>query len=150
MKKFAVKLGASLLALLGFYILTLVLYHWPLKDKDGNRPRDIAKAVMGYVQSNDFQEAATFWGPQCIQNLEANRETKFQDFCLRELKCDSYELGIATRQKEGHFHVHFQGTCAGEKKSFGFYIKRVGGQWRIMEYLWIRPRETGTNKQTVP
>ena len=114
----------------------LLLYHWAPRDRNGNGPRDVAKAFVEAVQSNDFAKAASFWNPSSIQNVESNVQMKFEEFCVRTFKCDTYKLSMAGRQKS-YFKVGFRGRRNGEQTRWGLYFKRVDGEWRIIEELWI-------------
>ena len=134
---FVLKIALLVILAMGCCPIALLVFHWARADVNGNRPRDVAKAFLDAVQSNDFAKAASFWGPGTIQNVEANFEMKFEDFCTRTFKVDSYKLGITTRQKEGLFNVPFKGSLAGTNKAWGLYLKLIGGKWRIMEDLWI-------------
>jgi hypothetical protein len=132
--------GGVFLLLLLCSSCALLVFHWAPRDSNGNCPRDVAKAFVDAVQSNDFAKAASFWDPSSIQNMESNSQMKFKEFCVRTFKCDTYKLSMAGRQKS-HFKVGFRGRRNGDQTRWGLYFKRVGGEWRIVEDLWIRDQK---------
>jgi hypothetical protein len=133
----AFKIALLAILAMGCYPVGLLVFHWARADVNGDRPRDVAKAFIDAVQSNDFAKAASFWGPGTIQNVEANFEMKFKDFCILIFKVDSYKLGITTRQKEGSFSVPFKGSLTGTNKAWGLYLEVIDSKWRIIEDLWM-------------
>lgn len=138
-RRFGIKLAGLLLLLLVplCSACALVLFHWAPKDKNGNRPRDIARAFVEAVRSNDFARAASFWKPGSIQNAESNFQMKFEQFCSQTFKCDSYKLSATGRQKGSYHKVGFRGKRNGTETRYGLYFKRVDDEWRIVEELWI-------------
>lgn len=146
--RFAIKPKWALLLLLGCFILSPLLWHWTPRDTNGNRPRDVAKAFIEAVQSNDFVGAASFWKPGTPRYMEINTGMSFEGFCNEIFKCDSYKLGVTTRQKEGLRMVPFRGESDGRIKAWSLYFDKVGGQWRIVENLWTSasdPQPSTTN-----
>jgi hypothetical protein len=130
------RLGVVLLLLSVCSSCALLLFHWAPRDRNGNGPRDVAKAFVEAVQSNDFATAASFWNPSSIGNAESNFQMKFEEFCVRTFKCDTYKLSMTGRQKS-YFKVGFRGLRNGHEMRWGLYFKRVEGEWRIVEDLWI-------------
>lgn len=133
----ATKVWLWLLLLAGCYACFLLLYHRTSKDVNGRRPRDVARAFIEAVRSNDFQKAASYWKPGTTRYVESNFQMKFEDFCVRVFKCDDYKLGLTTRQKEGSRLVPFRGTLRGINKAYSLYFELVNGEWKITEDLWI-------------
>lgn len=119
-----------------------LLFHGCFKaprDKNGNRPEDVADAFIRAVQAGDLSRAAKFWDSGSIKNVQANFRVKFEDFCINKFKCDSYELSESTKGKSGYYHVGFEGkTRDGGTKGFGLYLKLFEGEWLLGEDLWIR------------
>lgn len=134
--RFGFRLGWLLLLLPGCCALALLAFHSAPRDKNGNRPRDVARAFIEAVQSNDFAGAASYWKSGTPRYMEINTGMSFEDFCNETFKCDTYKLGVTTRQKEGLRMVPFSGKLNGRVKAWSLYFDKVGGQWRIIEELW--------------
>ena len=137
------KRAGMLLLLMACCASALAVFHWPPRDKNGNSPRDVAKMFVNAVQSNDFVTAASFWAPGSVKNAESNFQMKFEEFCLQTFKCDTYKLSITWKQK-GLYKVGFRGRRDGKEMRWGIYFKRVDGEWRIVEDLWI-PDASGSS-----
>lgn len=135
--RFAFRTAGALLLLSACYASALFLYHWAPQDRNGNRPRDVAKKFVEAVRTNDVIKAASFWKPDAIRNTESNFRMSFEEFCNQTFKCDSYTLSKAGRGKESYYVVGFRGKRNGERTAFGLYFERVDGEWLIVENLWI-------------
>lgn len=116
---------------------SLLLFHWAPKDRNGNRPPDVAKAFIEAVQSNDFARAASFWKPESIQNTESNFQMKFKEFCVETFKCDSYKVSVLAGRQKQSYKVGFRGRRKNGETRFGLYFERVDDEWKIAEDLWI-------------
>jgi len=131
------RLSLALLFLIKTYLGSLFLWHWTPRDRNGNRPRDVAKAFIEAVKSNDFAGATRFWEPGATRRVEANFQMSFENFCTETFKCDVYRLGFTTRQKEGLRMVPFRGKLDGHTKAYSLYFRKVDGAWKIGEELWL-------------
>lgn len=135
--RFAFRTAGALLLLSACYAIALFLFHWAPKDRNGNRPPDVAKAFIEAVQSNDFARAASFWKPGSIRNTESNFQMKFEEFCVQTFKCDSYTVSIVAGRQKQSYKVGFRGRRMDRETRFGLYFKRVDDEWKIAEDLWI-------------
>lgn len=111
--------------------------HPARRDKNGHRPEEVAAAFILAVQHGDITQAAEYWVPGSIPNVEANFGVSFEEFCIREFKCDSYALSKAEKGKGPWYHVGFEGeVMGGDPKSFGLYLKLVEDEWRLGQDRW--------------
>ena len=111
----------------------VVLWHRiPPKDGLGNTPEIVARAFVNAVNANDLAQAASYWNPGDVRNVEANSHTNFEAFCGEFIECDSFEVTPVARQKEQSFLVQFVGTKANKQKAFSLYLKRIDGNWKLV------------------
>jgi hypothetical protein len=135
-------------ALTGALAACKLLNLTPPKDQDGNRPEDVARIFVKAVQAADFERAAACWRAGDVQNIEANSAMTFKEFCTYFFQCDIYELTPRGKDKNSHV-VAFHGQKEGRPKTFGLFLQRVDGRWRLLMNRFIRDPEQGrTPKDT--
>jgi len=113
-----------------------------LKDRDGNRPQDVAKMFVEAVQVGDFEKAATYWRTGDVRNVEANSEMTFKEFCTKFFKCDTYQISLMGKDKIA-YAVAFRGQEGGSPKMFGLFLLRVDGRWRLVMERFMPDAEQG-------
>ena len=111
------------------------------KDDDGNRPEDVARMFVEAVQAGDFDKAATYWRKGDVKNIEANSKMSFKDFSTYYFKCDSFDVELMRKDKKSHV-VAFRGRENGRAKTFGLWLKRIDGKWRLLMEKFIRDSDS--------
>jgi hypothetical protein len=116
------------------------------KDNDGNRAEDVARMFVEAVQAGDFDKAATYWRKADVKNIEANSNMPFKDFCLYFFKCDSFKITLMRKDKKSHV-VAFRGQQEGREKTFGLFLQRIDGKWRLLMEKFIQDSESVSNRE---
>jgi hypothetical protein len=123
----------GVLLILGILLVGIVLrYRIPQRDSFGTLPQSVADDFVTAVNLNDVVLASSYWKEGSIEHLEKAFEIKFEVFCEQMIQCDTYTLEPIARQKGDSFLVQFEGNKDGKRKSFGLYLKRVEGKWKLV------------------
>ena len=110
-------------------------------DDDGHRPQDVARAFVEAVNAGDFEKAAACWKTGDVQNIEANFNGSFRDFCVYYFKCDSFDVTLRGKDKKSHV-VAFRGQENGKPKTFGLFLRQFEGKWRLQMNKFIQDEES--------
>lgn len=103
----------------------------PPRDKNGNRPRDIARAFLDAVQRGDRTTVTNYWSTGSIEYLEEHEGKSFREACDDLFECDSYELK-RTFAVPPYFVVPFLGSVkAGPPKAWPFMCAMEAGEWKL-------------------
>ena len=133
-----------------YWILLLVVLVLPLgclsagstpKDNDGNHAEDIVRMFVEAIQKGDFEKAATYWRTGDVKNIEANSKMSFKDFSIHYFKCDSFKTSFMRKDKKSHV-VAFRGQENGREKTFGLFLQRIDGKWRMVMEKFIKDSES--------
>jgi hypothetical protein len=113
-------------------------YHSP-KDASGTSAKEVVSAFVKAVNSGDYESAKQYWSVSSVENIQANYNTNFADFCRAKFECESFSLSGSTRQKAGFFLVKFHGKSAnGGDKFFRLYLQRTDGKWTLAQKRWLK------------
>jgi hypothetical protein len=119
------------------------------KDNDGNRPEDVVRMFVEAVQAGDFEKATTYWRNGDVKNIEANSHMSFKDFCLHFFECDSFAVSFMRKDKKSQV-VAFRGQQNGREKTFGLFLKRIDGKWRMQMEKFIKDSVTTAEAEQIP
>lgn len=111
------------------------------KDRDGNHAEDVVRMFVEAVQKDNFEKAATYWRTGDVKNIEANAMMSFKDFSIHYFKCDSFKISFMRKDKKSHV-VAFRGQQNGREKTFGLFLQRIDGKWRMVMEKFIKDSES--------
>lgn len=109
------------------------------RDKNGNKPRDIATAFIEAARAGKCEKAEKYWTKDSINVFEhgSGRYDSFEDFCRFFQQFETYTLSPATPSEGGGRWLKVRGVLpSGSRRGYSLYFDLVNNEWLLIRTSW--------------
>ena len=100
------------------------------QDKNGNKPRDIAKAFVEAARNGDYEKAAQYWTKDAMNVFQhgGGLYSSFEDFCQCFRNFSRYTISRATPAEAGYYWLGVHGSV----EAYPLYFELVNDEWFLV------------------